>query len=145
MLVTRRNVFHAACFMVSSLVGVAGLYVLLESPLLASVQLFIYVGGISIPILFVTTLTRDKINPDVTARNRQWPAAALVSAILCGILVWVAITPGWTTIVEPVRENSVAVLAQALVDPARFAFPLQIALVLLLIALFGAVTIVKER
>ena len=88
MVVTRRNTFHAAIFLILSLSGVAGLYALLEAPFLAAVQLFIYAGGIAI----VVTLTRDTTNllGNGGGRNRQWWAAALVAAALCGVLGWVS-------------------------------------------------------
>jgi NADH-quinone oxidoreductase subunit J len=148
MVVTRRNVFHAALFLILSFFGVAGLYVLLEAPFLAGVQLFIYAGGIAILIIFAIMLTRDMMNPDVLGANRQWWAAALVAVALCGALGWVALNHDWGATPGPVPEvpeHSIALLGQALVDPQGFALPFEVASVLLLVALIGAVTIARER
>jgi NADH-quinone oxidoreductase subunit J len=145
MVVTRRNVFHAALFLILSFFGVAGLYVLLEAPFLAGVQLFIYAGGIAILIIFAIMLTRDMMNPDVLGANRQWWAAALVAVALCGVLGWVALNHDWGPPPGPVPEHSIALLGQALVDPQGFALPFEVASVLLLVALIGAVTIARER
>jgi NADH-quinone oxidoreductase subunit J len=145
MVVTRRNVFHAALFLILSFFGVAGLYVLLEAPFLAAVQLFIYAGGIAILIIFAIMLTRHMMNPDVLGANRQWWAAAVVAVALCGVLGWVALNHDWGAAPGPVPEHSIAILGQTLVDPQGFALPFEVASVLLLVALIGAVTIARER
>ena len=106
MVVTRRNVFHAALFLILSFFGVAGLYVLLEAPFLAGVQLFIYAGGIAILIIFAIMLTRDMMNPDVLGANRQWWAAALVAVALCGVLVWAVLNHGWGAAPGPVPRST---------------------------------------
>ena len=145
MVVTRRNVFHAALFLILSFFGVAGLYVLLEAPFLAGVQLFIYAGGIAILIIFAIMLTREMMNPDVLGATRQGWAAALVAVALCGVLGWVALSHDWGPAPGPVPEHSIAILGQALVDPQGFVLPFEVASVLLLVALIGAVTIARER
>lgn len=146
MLVTRRNVFHAALFMILSFFGVAGLYVLLEAPFLAAVQLFIYVGGIAILIIFAIMLTREMMNPHLSGVNRQWWVAALVTVALCGVLIWVVQGHSWAAATPgPVPEDSITRLGQTLVDAGGLALPFEVASVLLLVALIGAVTIARER
>ena len=144
LVVTRRNVFHAALFLILSFFGVAGLYVLLEAPFLAAVQLFIYVG-IAILIILAIVLTREMMNPDVPGANRQWWIAALVAVALCGILGWVVLNHDWGAAPGPVPEHSIAILGTTLVDPEGFALPFEVASVLLLVAFIGAVTIARER
>ena len=58
MVVVRRNLFHAALFLVLSFFGVAALYVLLEAYFFAAAQVLVYVGAISILIIFAVMLTR---------------------------------------------------------------------------------------
>jgi NADH-quinone oxidoreductase subunit J len=145
MVVTRRNVFHAALFLILSFFGVAGLYVLLEAPFLAAVQLFIYVGGIAILIIFAIMLTRGMMNPKVPGANQQWWVSALAAVALCGMLGWMALSHDWGAAPGPVREDSIAILGKALVDPQGFVLPFEVASVLLLVALIGAVTIARER
>ncbi len=146
MVVTRRNLLHAALFMILSFFGVAGLYVLLEAPFLAGVQLFIYVGGISILIIFAIMLTRDIMLPDRASRNRQWIAGALVMILLCGVLIWTVLSHRWAaTTPGQVPADSITRLGTALVDAGGFAMPFEVASVLLLAALIGAVTIARER
>jgi len=149
LVVTRRNVFHAALFLILSFFGVAGLYVLLEAPFLAAVQLSIHVGGIAILIISVIMLTRDTSNPlelkNIAGRNRQWWAAALVAVALCGVMGGVALRHDWGTAPGPVPEQSIAMLGTTLVDPEGLSLPFGVTSVLLLIVLIGTLTIVKER
>ena len=145
MMVTRRNVFHAALFMILSFFGVAGLYVLLEAPFLAGVQLFIYIGGISILIIFAIMLTRDIMDPSTVGRNSQWIAAAVVTVALCAVLVWTVMSFDWAATSGAVPEDTITRLGKALVDQEGLALPFEVASVLLLVALIGAVTIARER
>ncbi|MCP4543749.1 MAG: NADH-quinone oxidoreductase subunit J [Chloroflexi bacterium] len=148
MVVTRKNVFHAALFMILSFFGVAGLYVLLEAPFLAGAQLFIYVGGISILIIFAIMLTRDMMNPDLVGSNQQWIAAALVALALGAVLVWTVTSyNGWASAApgEVPEATSIITLGTVLVDAEGLALPFEVASVLLLVALIGAVTIARER
>ena len=145
MMVTRRNVFHAALFMILSFFGVAGLYVLLEAPFLAGVQLFIYIGGISILIIFAIMLTRDMMDPSTVGRNSQWIAAAVVTVALCAVLVWTVMSFDWAATSGAVPEDTITRLGKALVDQEGLALPFEVASVLLLVALIGAVTIARER
>jgi NADH-quinone oxidoreductase subunit J len=145
MVVTRRNVFHAALFLILSFFGVAGLYVLLEAPFLAAMQLFIYVGGIAILIVFAIMLTREMMNPAAPGANRQWGSALLVAVALCGVLGWVALNHDWKVTPGPVSADSMANLGKALVDPQGFVLPFEVTAVLLLVTFIGAVTIARER
>jgi NADH:ubiquinone oxidoreductase subunit 6 (subunit J) len=147
--VTRRNMFHAALFLILSSFGVAGLYVLLEAPFLAAVQLSIHVGGIAILIISVIMLTRDTTNPlehnNTAGRNRQWWAAALVAVALCGVLAGVVLRHDWETAPAPVPEQSIVMLGTTLVDPEGLSLPFGVTSALLLVALIGAMTIARER
>jgi NADH-quinone oxidoreductase subunit J len=145
MVVTRRNVFHAALFMILSFFGVAGLYVLLEAPFLAGVQLFIYIGGISILIIFAIMLTRDMMDPDIIGRNSQWIVVAIVTIALCVVLVWTVLGYDWAVVSGAVPEDTITRLGKALVDQEGLALPFEVASVLLLVALIGAVTVARER
>ncbi|MDY7080558.1 MAG: NADH-quinone oxidoreductase subunit J [Chloroflexota bacterium] len=146
LVVTRRNVSHAASFLVLSFFSVAGLYVLLEAHFLVAVQSLIGVSGIAILIISPTILKRDGMNSNLPGANRQWWAAALVAVVLCGVLGWVILNHNWTaTAPAPVPEDSIAILGKALVDPQGFVLPFGVASVLLLVTLIGAVTIAKAK
>ena len=73
--VATRNVVHAALFLLLSLLGAAGAYLLLFAEFLALVQTLIYGGAVTIVVLFAVMLTRSSEYPRITD-NRQWPLGA---------------------------------------------------------------------
>jgi NADH-quinone oxidoreductase subunit J len=143
--VTNRNLFRAALFLVLSFVGVAGYYVLLEAEFLAMVQLLVYVGAISILIIFAIMLSQRMMSPEFKARNEQWIGGLLVALVLFGVLAFILLTVAWPTAQADVPENAISDLGQALVDPNQFVLIFEVASVLLLVALVGAVIIARER
>jgi len=147
MVVTKRNIFHAALFMVLAFFGIALVYVLLEAPFMVGVQLFIYIGGISILIIFAIMLSKDMIDPNLAGSNRQWVMAVLVAVLLCAVLGGAVLShKGWPAEpAGPVPEDSIVILGTTLVDTEGLALPFEVASVLLLVALIGSVTIARER
>jgi len=143
--VAARNIFHSALWLLLSFFGLAGLYVLLEAPFFAAVQLFVYMGAIGILIIFAIMLTRGIMREPGPRANEQWWLAGLLAVVLLAVLVWLAWQQPWVVSPEQVRGDPLNVLGLALVDQEGFAFPFEIASVLLLMALIGAMLIVKEE
>lgn len=145
-LVVVRNVFHSALLLLLVFFGVAGLYVLLEAPFFAAAQLFIYMGAIGILIIFAIMLTQGVMRRQAPQLNEQWWMAAILAVALLATVIWVvAQLGGWTTTTAVVPENNLELMGQILVAPEGFALPFEVASVLLIAALIGAVTIVRER
>jgi NADH-quinone oxidoreductase subunit J len=143
--VTMRNLFRAALFLVLSFVGIAGFYILLEAEFLAMVQLLVYVGAISILIIFAVMLSRRLMSSDYRAQNEQWLGGLLVAVALFAILVFVLLSVSWPTAQADVTSETMIELGKALVDPGQFLLVFEVASALLLVALVGAVIIARER
>jgi NADH-quinone oxidoreductase subunit J len=143
--VTNRNLFYAALFLVLSFVGVAGLYILLEAEFLGMVQILVYVGAIAILIIFAIMLSRRMMSPDVRALNEQWIIAAVTALALFAILGFILLQVAWPTSVAQVPPNTISDLGKALVSPDQYLLIFEVASVLLLVALVGAVIIARER
>jgi NADH:ubiquinone oxidoreductase subunit 6 (subunit J) len=143
--VTNRNLFRAALFLVLSFVGVAGFYILLEAELLAMIQLLVYVGAISILIIFAVMLSRKLMSPDFQAQNEQWLGGLLVAVALFVLLAFILLSVSWPTVQAGVPVDAISELGQALVSPNQFVLVFEVASVLLLVALVGAVIIARER
>lgn len=152
--VTNRNLFHAALALMGTFLGVAGLYVLLEAGFLAAAQLLVYIGAISILVIFAIMMTRRLMQTTETPFNSQWALGGLVSALFFGITVFVLLNfDNWS--LEPgvgptgampevpaaVSRGTVASLGAALVDVNQYVLPFEVASVLLLAALVGAIVI----
>jgi NADH:ubiquinone oxidoreductase subunit 6 (subunit J) len=143
--VTTRNLFRAALFLVLSFVGVTGLYVLLEAEILAMIQLLVYVGAISILIIFAIMLSRRMMSPEFKTRNEQWLLGLLTAVALFAVLSVILLVVAWPTAQAAVPDDAISLLGQALVSPDQYVLVFEAASVLLLVALVGAVVIARER
>lgn len=154
LVVTTRNLFHAGLYLIVALFGVAGLFVLLTAPFLAGFQVVVYIGAIAILIILAIMLTPRvmRMRGILTA---QWPLSLAVAALFFVLLVSV-VSPvmdelgvddwgaGFTEESPPdVPEDSIVSLGKDLVDPDRYMLPFEVASVLLMAALIGAVMLVN--
>ena len=143
--VSSRNILHAALYLVLSLSGVVGYYVLLNAGFLAAVQLLIYIGAIAILILFAIMLSHGIMARRQSQRNEQWWMAALVTLLIFVVLAVVLWQVPWpvadaTALGAP--STSLGQLGQVLMGP--YMIPFEVASVLLLVALVGAVILARE-
>ena len=137
--VVTRNVVHAALALLVSLVAVAGVYLVLFAEFLALVQVLIYGGAIIIVLLFAIMLTRSADYPRVTD-NKQWPLAALASLAFLGVLA-----PSFLiNRVEGTESQNASFtgIGEALFPTC--AGPFEIASLVLLVALIGAIIIARS-
>ena len=142
--VTSRSMFHAALYLVISLFGVALLFVLLDAGFLAAVQLIVYIGAIAILIIFAVMLTRGVMQPKGPQLNSQAGLAAVVSGATLFILIRVLSNFSYPVAANAdVPADSISRLGNAIVG--EFVLPFEIASVLLLAALIGAIYIARER
>ena len=137
--VLTRNVVHAALALLVSLLAVAGVYLILFAEFLALVQVLIYGGAIIIVLLFAIMLTRSAEYPRITD-NRQWPlaiVAALGTLAVLGASFWIR----GETNSEP-HAPAFGDLANSLFT--RWAIPFEVASLVLLVALIGAIVIARQ-
>jgi len=149
--VTDRNLFHAAIALMASFAGVAGLYILMDAGFLAAAQLLVYIGAISILIIFSIMMTRRLMQTTESAYNTQWRWAIIGALLTFGLLAvlifqtWPAEQFASAPAAEGLLEDSVSSLGRALVDVDQFVLPFEIASVLLLAALVGAIVIARPE
>jgi NADH-quinone oxidoreductase subunit J len=148
MVVGSRKVMHSALWLVLTLLGVAVLFALLDSRFFVVVQVIVYIGAIAILIIFAVMLTRNAMSEKSSPLNRYWWVAGLVAAVFLASLIGILST--WSDFATQARtvtqggENLVA-LGQSFVDPSAYLIPFEVASVLLLAALIGAVYVALER
>ena len=137
--VMTRNIVYAAFALLLALVGVAGVFLLAFAEFLALVQVLIYGGAVVIVFLFALMLTRIQDFAHLTD-NRQWPIAALVAIAIFGLLAAAIVGTSVRTIE---REG---VDFETLGDTlfAQWAVPFEVASLVLLVALIGAVVLVRS-
>jgi NADH-quinone oxidoreductase subunit J len=142
MVVTTRNLVHAALWLVSTLFGVAVIYALLNASFIAVVQVVVYIGAIAILFIFAVMLTRKDMRDTGQQMNKSWWAGALVAVLAFAGLVF--LLSGWSGFSKTAAEipagfDAISLLGEALVSPAAYVLPFEVASVLLLAALVGAV------
>lgn len=148
MVVTTRNLVRAALWLILSLFGVAIFFVLLNAGFLAVAQVVIYIGAIAILMIFAIMMTQQIADDHVSQINKNWPWAFLIALLLFGgiasiLYFWPGITgslPLMNPDADPIRQ-----LGQALVSPNAYLIPFEVASVLLLAALIGAIYIAWDR
>lgn len=139
-----RNIFRAGLFLVFCFFTVAGLYITLGADFLAAVQVLIYVGAVGVLILLAIMLTREYQVGSPFARWRL--GAAILVILLLGGMVWVVAGTGWKVAKLAKLEPTTAPIAQALFNLDKgFVLPFEIASVLLLAAVIGAIVLVREK
>jgi NADH-quinone oxidoreductase subunit J len=147
LVVLSRNLVHAALWLIVALAGVAVHFVLLEAGFLAVVQVAVYIDAIAILIIVTVMLTRHAMRVDQAQLNRTWLWAALSALILFGsLLLLFNQIPGLmaeSTALEAVPTNILEKIGQSLVDVNHYVIPFEIASVLLLAALIGAIYVAR--
>ena len=154
--VTIRNLFHAALALMVSFLGVAGIYVLLEAPFLGMAQLLVYIGAISILIIFAIMMTRRLMQTSETPFNSQ-VIGSLIGAVMALAILVVVIVRLYPMIpadavlqsapqVDPATlQSSVARMGRSFVSAEAYVLPFELASVLLLAALVGSIIIAWPR
>ena len=143
-----RHVFRATLLLVVSFLGVAGLFVQLSAEFLAVVQVLIYAGAISVLVIFTVMLTRDVVHGNRSTPVQ--PVALTVGALVLAVLVWGIVQTEWWVLpadlpgpLETVFVETPQTLGRLLLN--EFVLPFEIAGVVLLAAVIGALALVRER
>jgi NADH-quinone oxidoreductase subunit J len=148
MVVTTRNLVHAALWLVSTLFGVAVAYALLNAAFLAVVQVVVYIGAIAILFIFAVMLTRKDMRDQGPQMNSGWWAGALISVLVFAGLFF--LLQGWSGLSRtaseiPIGFDSISELGNELISPNAYVLPFEVASVLLVAALVGAVYVAFNR
>ena len=138
-----RNVFRAALSLVLCLLAVAGIYVTLSADFLAAAQVLIYVGAIAVLIILAIMLTREV--QQGSPANRLRIPAFIVAILFLGVVVFAMLNTPWTIASIAPEGPTTAALADKLFGEGGFILPVEIAAVLLLAAILGAIALVREK
>jgi NADH-quinone oxidoreductase subunit J len=125
LVVTTRNLVHAALWLIATLFGVAVMFALLNASFLAVVQVIVYIGAIAILFIFAVMLTRKEMRDQGPQLNRNWWFGALLAMLTFGGLF--ALLQGWsglskTATAFPSDFDAVTALVAALVGAVYVAF-----------------------
>ncbi len=147
LMITRRNVVHSAIFLVTALLATAGIYLQLRAELLFAVQIILYVGGIMVLFLFVIMLVNLDVAVRQAAFSRQTWLAILLAAAMTGQVALAVWTGRASVTLPPVQAGALDPNTE-IVGLALFRnhmLPFEIASILLLVAMIGAVVMSKKK
>src|SRR6202790_2827843 len=145
MVITRKNPVHSALALIVALLAQASIYLMLYAPFVAGVQIILYAGGIMVLFLFVIMLVSIDRSMRERQFNSQWVVGLVAATALGGLFVAV-FTQGANifpehalSIVESDNTQQVATMLYG-----QYMFPFEIASLLLLVAIIGAVVMAKK-
>jgi len=138
-----RDVFRAALSLVLCFLTVAGIYITLSADFLAAVQILIYVGAISVLIILAIMLTREVQHGSPS--NRLQIPAFLVAVLFLGGVAFAMLNTPWPVSSVPPLEPTTPAIAGLLFGEGGFILPVEIAPILLLAAILGAIVLVREK
>lgn len=141
--VMQRDIFHAALVLILCFLAVAGLFVTLSADFLAAIQVLVYVGAVAILIILGIMMTRDVQRGNVA--NRLGIPAFLVAVLLLGVAVFAITSTPWSVSTAVPVAPTVNALSLKLFGQEGFILAVEIAPVLLLVAVLGAIALVKEK
>ncbi|MCZ6689729.1 MAG: NADH-quinone oxidoreductase subunit J [Planctomycetota bacterium] len=142
-ILTTKNIIHAAFWLLASLLGFAGLYLIIGADFLAFTQVLVYVGGILILILFGVMLThKEPVLIGRTPHHSNLFAGGVVSVFVLAGTVYMAAKTTW------IGEEATPAPATALIGDflmTKYILPFEVVSVLLLAALVGAAYIARGK
>jgi len=140
MVMAVRNLIHAVLFLILSFIGVAGLYLTLSADFVAVTQILIYAGAVSVLILFAVMLT-PRAARDNAETFLQVPGLVL-AALVAVTMGAIALVTDWSEATRGPFSETAEAIGEALLD--KYVLPFEIASVVLLAAMVGAIVLVRE-
>ena len=138
-----RNIFWSAMGLLSSLVGVGGLYVLLSADFVAVTQVLVYIGGVLVLIIFAVMLTSHIEDINVSNRSLGLVGGYAVFFVTATLLCFVAIWTPWKLTGEPPVADTTVAIGNGLLG--TWLLPFEIASVVLVATLVGAIVIARKE
>ena len=157
LVITRRNSVHSALALIGTLLSVAGLYLMLYAPFVAAAQIIVYAGGIMVLFLFVIMLVNIERVSKERRFNRIWPAGVSAACALMALFVFAfvkgkALFPDrLMTLRESSNTQEIATMLygergkMGQYSFGQYTFTFEIASLLLLVAILGAVIMTKKK
>jgi len=144
MVVSLRNVFHCALFLILCLFSVAGIFILLEAEFLAAAQVLIYVGAVSILIIFAIMLTNNLASKKIMQSNENVTVSVFVSVVFAlTTILLISNTGVWRYQEKDLSDGTIMALGKYLMT--EFMLPFEVVSVLLLAAMIGAIVLARKE
>lgn len=147
MVVSLKNIFHCAMFLILCLSGVAGIFILLNAEFLAAAQVLIYVGAVAILMVFAIMLTSNLASRKIVMTNRKAGAAVLaciVFAVGVGSLIYNALEIDiFQKTLRIMPGDNVMTIGKLLMT--KYMLPFEVVSIVLLAAMIGAIVLARKE
>jgi NADH-quinone oxidoreductase subunit J len=152
LVITRKNAVHSALALIATLLAQAGIYLMLYAPFVAGVQIILYAGGIMVLFLFVIMLVNLERAQKERQFNKQWLVGVVAAGALGGLFIFIytngkGMFPDHAMSPSNIEATNVQQVGALLYGPGtgQYMFAFEIASLLLLVAIIGAVVMAKKR
>ena len=137
------NIVYAAIALLGSFGGVAGFFIYLSADFLAVTQVAVYIGGVMVLVMFAVMLTNRIGEVELSNPSTSLPVAAGLGALLLGLVGFIAVKMPWAVSDPAPLRSTAADLGNAFLQD--YLLPFEVASVVLLAVLVGAVIIVRKE
>jgi NADH-quinone oxidoreductase subunit J len=142
LVVTMRDIIRCGLAMIVCFLALAGIYTLMGVPLLGAAQVIVYIGAISVLILFAIMLTQTKDAPSRLVFQTQAGPASILAVVVAIVIALGVSATDWNEVARRTRLGT-TVMSKVLFE--QFVFPFEIVSVLLLAAVIGGVFLAKRE
>jgi NADH-quinone oxidoreductase subunit J len=142
LVVTMRDIIRCGLAMIVCFGALAGIYVLMGAPLIGAAQVIVYIGAISVLILFAIMLTQTKDAPARLVFQTQAGFAAIASVVIAVVIALAVVATDWGETAERIRFATEDLATRLFTD---FLLPFEVVSVLLLAAVIGGVFLAKRE
>ena len=146
--VTAHNLFRCAMGLAAALIGVAGIYLLMDAQFLSAVQVAVYVGGVVVLVVFAVLMVEDVTQKQyLRSPLSRSVAAAVIAEVFLVVVIAAALTQGFGAARPAPAAAQVREIGHALLEtgPGGFALPFEVISLVLVAALIGAITVAGDR
>jgi len=142
--VTARNLFRCAIGLAGALIGIAGLYLLMDAQFLSAIQIAVYVGGVVVLVVFAVLMVEDVTQKEfLRSPLSRCILASIVAELLLAIVAGAMLSQGFGSYRPPQASAQVREIGHALLNmgPGGFVLPFEVISLVLVAALVGAITV----
>ncbi len=143
MVVSLKNIFHSLLFLVLCLFSVAGIYVLLSAEFVAAVQVLIYVGAVTVLLIFAIMLTAQLHSQNIRQSNEQVIPGIIIVLTLLMVTLFALGQTSWRISTQGIGGQSILSLGRALLT--TYVLPFEVVSLVLIAALIGAIIIARKE
>jgi len=143
MVVSLKNIFHSALFLVLCLFSVAGIYILLSAEFVAAVQVLIYVGAITVLMIFAIMLTAQLYSSSLRQSNEQVIPGIIIVGVLLVVTLLALSRTSWRVTTQEIEGQSTVSIGKALLT--TYVLPFEVVSLVLIAALIGAIIIARKE